>query len=133
MSDDRACFLTITALHALRAAAHIIYEAEGEHPYLVGSALIRRDFRDIDVRLPLGDDAYTARYLTPNGGDARWTLDCLSVGALMSRMTGLPVDYQPQALTNFRAQNGPAMPLFVGTAYAGGPPALTAPRRPTDE
>lgn len=70
--------------------------------YLVGSALERADWRDVDVRLILPDDEYAA--LFPNAGnrsefDPRWLLLTISISAWMSRETGLPIDFQFQQET----------------------------------
>lgn len=79
--------------------------------YLVGSALDRPDWRDIDVRLIMADEEFAA--LFPDAGpvehhrwefDARWLLLTTAISDRLSKATGLPVDFQfqPQSHANTR-------------------------------
>lgn len=79
-----------------------VWSAFGEPPYLVGSALYGKVWRDVDVRLILPDDEYEAWEL----GDpkhphqnARWISFVLAYSALGKAMTGLPIDFQIQQQT----------------------------------
>lgn len=74
-----------------------VYCAFGEYPYLVGSALQRKDWRDIDVRLMLQDEEYE-RLGDPRHTDmsGKWHAFVLAFSALGKSMTGLPVDFQIQ-------------------------------------
>ncbi len=72
-------------------------------PYLVGSALKGKQWRDVDVRLILTDEEYAA--LLP-GCDplqehrcGKWVALCLAFSALGKQMTGLPIDFQIQQMT----------------------------------
>lgn len=71
--------------------------------YLVGSAMERPDWRDIDVRLMMDDEAFIA--LFPHAGpvengrwefDQRWIVLTTAISEQLSRQTGLPVDFQFQ-------------------------------------
>lgn len=67
--------------------------------YLVGSALERPDWRDIDVRLMMPDDEFAA--LFPDAGthwefDRRWLVMTTAISAWLSAQTGLSVDFQFQ-------------------------------------
>lgn len=76
-----------------------VWSAFGQPPYLVGSALVGKKWRDVDVRLILEDAEYERLGL----GDpqqphrnARWVAFCLAFSALGRSLTGLPVDFQIQ-------------------------------------
>jgi hypothetical protein len=71
--------------------------------YLVGSALERPDWRDLDVRLIMDDEAFAA--LFPAAGerwefDARWLVMTTSISARLSTATGCLVDFQFQPQTH---------------------------------
>lgn len=76
--------------------------------YHVGSSLRRkRGWRDVDVRLMLPDDVYSAHGL----GDpkhpqrnARWCALTMAFSALGKQMTGLPIDFQIQQQTQANAE-----------------------------
>lgn len=79
-----------------------VWHAFGKPPYLVGSALFGKDWRDVDVRLILDDDEYEnmdlgkANLPHQNG---KWVALCLAFSALGKQMTGLPIDFQIQQQT----------------------------------
>ena len=71
--------------------------------YIVGSALERADWRDVDVRLILGDAEFAV--LFPDAGqhwefDPRWLLLTVCISERLSKITGLPVDFQFQPQTH---------------------------------
>lgn len=78
-----------------------VWAAFGAPPYLVGSALDGKQWRDVDVRLILDDETYAAwgfgdprpSYAYQNG---KWVALCLAFSALGKQMTGLPIDFQIQ-------------------------------------
>lgn len=81
----------------LVAACAIVEEGLHETPFLVGSALDRRDFRDVDVRVILSDEKWVA--LLGDGSRVRssfYVLLCMSISTYLSAATGLPVDFQVQ-------------------------------------
>jgi len=83
-------------------------------PYLVGSALERPDYRDVDVRVILDDDRYAAMF--PGPGEQRahpyWSLLSSAISLQLQQMTGLPIDFQVQAMTAAnKAYSGPRDPL----------------------
>lgn len=108
-----ACFL-------LEMACQQINDAFGHHfgCYLVGSALERSDWRDIDVRFIMDDDAFAAEFPDVNmkahtwESDPKWLLLTTSISAHLSRVTGLPIDFQfrPQTHANDR-HKGPRSAL----------------------
>lgn len=79
-----------------------VWAAFGDPPFLVGSALRSKSWRDVDVRLMLADETYEAiglgdpNYQHHNG---KWVALCLAFSALAREMTGLPVDFQIQERT----------------------------------
>lgn len=126
MSDEPAfpqprkkgVYVGAPAAFKLELACQHLYRAFVDHRgdsfggiYLVGSALERPDWRDVDVRLIL-DDASFCR-LFPDAGpvsqsrwefDARWCILTTTISAWLSEQTGLPVDFQfqPQSHANER-------------------------------
>jgi GNAT superfamily N-acetyltransferase len=79
-----------------------VWDLFGFPPYLVGSALCRTDYRDVDIRLILSDEQYEAWALghphDPHR-NARWVSLVLAYSALGTQMIGLPIDFQIQQQT----------------------------------
>jgi len=80
-----------------------VWAAFGEPPYLVGSALFGKQWRDVDIRLILDDKEYERLGL----GDpelphhnGKWVSLCMAYAALGKQMTGLPIDFQIQQMTH---------------------------------
>ena len=97
--------------------AQWIADAFGVKPYLVGSSVGRKDWRDIDVRLMLDDEQWQhwigdARQ--PYRCDPRWSLLCSALSAHGSQQTGLPIDFQIQRISeaNEMYPHEPRLPLF---------------------
>lgn len=84
-----------------------VWAAFGTAPYLVGSSMHGKQWRDIDVRLILPDDEYEAWGFGPplearrNG---KWVSLVLAYAALGKSMTGLPIDFQIQQQTQANAE-----------------------------
>lgn len=79
-----------------------LWHAFDQPAYHVGSSLISKTWRDVDVRLMLPDYQYEAMGL----GDpkqthlcGKWIALCLAFSALGQRITGLPIDFQIQQQT----------------------------------
>src|SRR5574343_1967678 len=86
------------ACDKLDLACVLINKAFGDVCYLVGSALHKRDFRDVDVRLLLDDKKADALF-GPMENLANYpffNLLNLSITMYLREMTGLPVDFQIQ-------------------------------------
>ena len=99
-----ACFaLELACKHLNKAFG--VDESGHAGIYLVGSALQRPDWRDIDVRLMMDDASFQT--LFPNACltnaawefDARWAVMCVAISKWLSDQTGLPVDFQFQPMT----------------------------------
>lgn len=107
MNDDkpkepwRANYVPAPHFFNLNQACTLINKAFGGTCYLVGSSLVRRDYRDVDVRMIMDDDAYAKVF-----GDATqatinplWSLVSSAVSLWLSQQSGLSVDFQVQQMT----------------------------------
>lgn len=70
--------------------------------FLVGSAIARPDFRDIDLRLIMDDADFKSVF--PDAGDnwehdPRWLLVVTSIAEHLRKITRLPIDFQIQPIT----------------------------------
>jgi hypothetical protein len=75
----------------------LVYHAFGEYPYLVGSALEGKTWRDVDVRVILGDEEWERmEFGKPDERNPKWVSLCLAYATLGQKMTGLPIDFQIQ-------------------------------------
>lgn len=105
--ERSANYLSPPDFHRLNWACRPITEAFGTPPYLVGSALTRPDFRDIDLRLILDDDA-VERMFNPSGeyfssgepAAVRLLLN-IALSDLIARAANppAPIDFQIQSMT----------------------------------
>lgn len=117
MTEGRATYVGSPALFKLNHAALIVARAFDSTPYLVGSALERREFRDVDVRVMLDDDEFDRLFpgaSTPAHSHPLWSLLCASISDWLSAATGLPVDFQVQRRDEANAQYpGPRSALGI--------------------
>lgn len=124
MSDslsNRANFLPSPfALFKLCQFGDVIRRLTGCTPYLVGSVLTRRDYRDVDVRIILGEETFERLF----GGNVDWrtnrelTLANMALSALAREMTGLDVDCQVQRIDDANTEHGQRHALF-SPSYRG--------------
>lgn len=126
MGAFRNTWLTVSELYRLSTACVPLCEIFGRPPYLVGSVLVRRDYRDVDLRLILDDDDFGRRF--PDSASLRF-LNAL-ISEQLTRSTGLPIDFQFQSWTeNLTEQVGAeGNPMPVGMKEALWP----APAGPED-
>jgi hypothetical protein len=109
----KGIYIGAPACFALEEALRPVCEAFGAYAgtggcYIVGSCLERPDWRDVDVRLLLSDEAFAA--LFPDARehhwehDTRWLVLTVAISERLSRLTGLPIDFQfqPQTRANER-------------------------------
>ena len=71
--------------------------------YVVGSSLERADWRDVDVRLIMSDEQFAKEFPTAGNHwehDPKWLLLTVSISGWMSKVTGLPIDFQIQPQTH---------------------------------
>lgn len=94
-----------------------VFKAFGDNPYLVGSAVRGKEWRDVDVRLIMPDEEYDALFGPRRGAlqtNAKWSLFCAAFSALASEQTGLPVDFQFDRRTEANEQHdGWRQPLGI--------------------
>lgn len=108
MAEERrkkANYVGAPAIFALEVACQEITRAFNVSYgcYLVGSCLKRPDWRDVDVRFILADDEFER--LFPGAmpcweQDPRWLLLTVSISEHLSKLTGLPIDFQFQQQTH---------------------------------
>ena len=88
----------------LEAWARLLHDAFDAMPYLVGSALTGKEWRDVDVRMLLDDDQWRRWFgethdLHPRRMIASWAVLCTAISEWGERWTGLPIDFQFQTRT----------------------------------
>lgn len=100
------CFALEEALRTVSAAFGV------RCCYLVGSCLSRQDWRDVDVRLLLEDERFISEFPGVNTThhahwehDPRWLLLVVAISEWLSRVTGLPVDFQIQPMSFANARH----------------------------
>lgn len=86
----------------------LVFAAWGEPGYLVGSSLSKPDWRDVDIRVMLLNEEY-ARHFGDVWQTGRrhqnpcWRAEMLAWSTLGERITGLPIDFQVERLTEANA------------------------------
>lgn len=108
----------------------LVYHAFGEHPYHVGSSVEEKVWRDVDVRLMLADEVYAAMGLGDPAhphSNARWVAFCVAFSALGKQMTGLPIDFQIQTVTEANAKFKPSQGCRRSCLGIVGPKMTTLP------
>lgn len=102
---DRSHWIGAPQFFRLNEACVVVERAFsfGLGTYLVGSALKKRDYRDVDVRTILLDEDFERLFPGVNGGATwrhpTWSLVCSSIAMYLSAVSGLPVDFQIQSMT----------------------------------
>lgn len=102
----RANFIGAPECFNLNLACQSINAAFSERSYgcfLVGSALKRKDFRDVDVRVILKDEEFDRLFPVERGNwslDPLWSLLCAAISGWLSERTGLKIDFQIQRQTD---------------------------------
>jgi hypothetical protein len=107
--QPKSCYVGAPAIFTLELECQHINEAFGRYGcYLVGSSLERADWRDVDVRFIMDDEEFAKlfpnAYETAWEQDTRWLLINTSISEHLSKVTGLPIDFQiqPQTHANLR-------------------------------
>lgn len=101
---NKASYVGAPAIFALELACRDIGDAFGGLGcFLVGSAIDRADWRDVDVRCILSNEDFAAEF--PDAGqfweqDTRWLLLTVAISGWLSKVSGLPVDFQFQPQTH---------------------------------
>lgn len=114
LAHHKVSYVGAPAIFALDLACMQINDAFGDFGcYLVGSALDRPNWRDVDVRFIMRDEEFAALFpdatVFEDGGgcweqNSRWLLLTVSISGWLSGVTGLKVDFQiqPQKHANAR-------------------------------
>lgn len=130
----RANYVPAPHFYNLNQACALINRAfGGVGCYLVGSSLVRRDYRDVDVRLMLADEEYDHLFRQPDGGgwlNPLWSLMCTSISLWLRQQTDLPIDFQIQRMTQANADHKDAprrAALGVFLDYPGERPSEVTP------
>lgn len=108
---SKSNYVGAPAIFKLEMACKQINDAFGGFGcFLVGSAIERPDWRDVDIRYIIDDADFIK--LFPNCStesalwefDPRWTLLTVAIASWMREQTGLPIDFQiqPQTFANAR-------------------------------
>lgn len=87
----------------LDLACQPIAEAFNGGVYLVGTAAVRGEYRDVDVRLMLDDKQHDK--LRKAIGTPAIALLGLTIGHYLATITGLPIDFQLQRTTEANARH----------------------------
>ena len=79
----------------------IVRDYFGHVPYHVGSSLMSKDWRDVDVRLILPDKKFAKLFGSDlsSGTNVKLAAVTLAFATLGKEMTGLPIDFQIQQQT----------------------------------
>ncbi len=114
----RARFIPWSKMVELNRFGKYVEEAFRHYPYLVGSAITRADYRDVDVRLILPDDEFMARFgeLTkPRYKNACWNAHCIAWTHFGQSITGLLIDFQIDQQTQANEEHrGERQALGIG-------------------
>jgi hypothetical protein len=103
-----ACFALELALQHIDKAFADLRVGRYTGAYVVGSALERPDWRDIDVRFIMDDLTFKEQF--PHAEehwefDPKWLLLTVAISKWLSDQTGLPVDFQFQPMTYANAMH----------------------------
>lgn len=94
-----------------------VAEAWGAIPYLVGSALEGKQWRDVDVRVILEDEEYDRIFghrTNPPHLNTKWAAFCTAFAVWGREATGLPIDFQIDRRSEANAEHsGPRSALGV--------------------
>lgn len=104
---EKVSWVGTPAIFKLELACKAINEAFGDFGcYLVGSALLRPDWRDIDVRYIMDDEVFYREFPAVDRKastwefDPKWILITTGIAEYLRNATGLPIDFQIQSQTH---------------------------------
>lgn len=104
----KSCYIGAPAVFILDAACRQINAAydycEHAQIYQVGSSLERADWRDVDLRMMMSDADFEREFpdAQNNGAwemDPKWSLLTAAISGHLTKITGLPIDFQFQPMT----------------------------------
>ena len=99
---ERASYLTVSQQFNLNLVCKALH-GFGFGTYLVGSSLLKADYRDVDLRCILHDDEYDRMF---DGEESKLRLKLLNtaISEWIAARTGLPIDFQFQRQTEANAE-----------------------------
>lgn len=106
---SRATFLHWPTLVEVNRFGCYVHDAFGHRAYLVGSALVRSDYRDVDVRLILPDDEFAALFgeiTKPRWKNDKWNAHCIAWTHFGQSLTGQSIDFQIDQHTAANTEHG---------------------------
>lgn len=103
----KSTYVGVPKIYKLQLACRIIEEAYPDSfgCHLVGSALVRSDWRDIDVVCLMRDENFVREFPQAelsSGSfqlDTKWMLNSITLSNWLSEQSGLPVDFKMQPIT----------------------------------
>jgi len=120
---SRATYLSPPDMFRLDWACRPVRLAFDTPPYLVGSALERADYRDIDLRLILDDKRF--KKLVGDSGELLLLLN-IALSGLITATAGqrAPIDFQIQCQSEANAIPGKRVPMGGRDADGWAPPTF---------
>ena len=106
MSGARVTYLHLSDVRNLDMWGRELRAMFNHTAYLVGSSLVRPDYRDVDVRIVLADEDVDRLAAVVDLGRLHVALSVWG-----QKVTGLPIDCQVQAATEGQAEDGPMRPI----------------------
>ena len=80
-----------------------LWKAFDTPAYLVGSAAKGKQWRDVDIRMCLSDEAFNEMFGELGFHSPKFGLLCSAISLLGKEMTGLPIDFQFQSYHTFQS------------------------------
>lgn len=117
---SRATYLSTNDFFNLNVACGMLNQAFGHNNYLVGSALHKSDYRDVDIRCILSDEAFDLLFpdaMPRPEQNAKWALVCNSLSKWLSDRTALPVDFQIQRMSEANNEHAGLTRDSLGMPY----------------
>lgn len=102
----KASYVGVPAVFKLELACQHLFRAFGEVCYLVGSALERQDWRDIDIVMIIDDETFAREFPSASAGgchwefDPKWLIMTIAISEWLSAQCGHLVDFKFQQRTN---------------------------------
>lgn len=115
VKSERSSFIPMPHVPKMNRFGEIVHDAFGTYCYHVGSSLYRRDWRDVDVRLIMHDEDFLAEFGEQTDWRENRRLAAVNTAwsALGEQVTGLPIDFQIDQMTEANA-------LYDGRRHALG-------------
>ena len=103
-SRKKVCYVGVPAIFKLELACQHLSRGFGDVCYLVGSALERPDWRDIDIVMIMSDENFAAEFPDASSGhwefDPKWLIMTVAKSDWLSAQCGHLVDFKFQQRTH---------------------------------